>query len=122
MGMQERQEFLQRERIAGALFRIKLDTSHPIGFGYDESLVILKRGRETLQLTENGYNVGIFSNDKPVSGYAWDELVERVQDTAYVIDYPIGEGRVVLFSDNPHFRMFWHGLTKMFINSTLFLH
>ena len=122
MGMQERQEFLQRERIAGALFRIKLDTSHPIGFGYDESLVILKRGRETLQLTENGYNVGIFSNDKPVSGYAWDELVERVHDTAYVIDYPIGEGRVVLFSDNPHFRMFWHGLTKMFINSTLFLH
>lgn len=122
MGLQERQEFLQRERIAGALLRIELDTTHPIGFGYDDNVVILKRGSETLQLTENGYNVGIFKEETPVSGYAWDELVEKIHDTAYVIDYPLGEGNVVLFSDNPHFRMFWHGLTKMFINATLFLH
>lgn len=122
MGFRERQEFMQRERIAGALFRVTIDNTHPLGFGYEREIVILKRGTQTLQLSDRGYNVGIFSDDKPVSGYASERLAAQVSDTAYLIDYPLGEGRVVMFSDNPHFRMFWHGLTKMFLNAMLFLH
>lgn len=122
MGFHDRQEFLQRERIAGALFRIALDNTHPLAFGYDTDITILKRGSQTLQLSDQGYNVGIFTEDGPLSGYAWDRLAERVNDTAYLIDYPLGNGHVVMFSDNPHFRMFWHGLTKIFLNATLFLH
>ncbi len=122
MGFRERQEFLQRERIAGALFRVSLDNTHPLAFGYDRDITMLKRGSQILQLSDSGYNVGIFSDDEPLSGYAADQLVERIKDTAYLIDFPIGNGHVVMFSDNPHFRMFWHGLTKMFLNATLFLH
>lgn len=122
MGLRERQEYLQRERIAGALFRVTLDNTHPLAFGYGRNVTMLKRGSQTLQLSDRGYNVGIFSEDDPLSGYAAAHLVDRIKDTAYLIDYPIGDGHVVMFSDNPHFRMFWHGLTKMFLNATLFLH
>ena len=122
MGLRERAEFLQRERIAGALFRVGLDTSHPLAFGYGQNITVLKRGTQTLQLSDRGYNVGIFSEEGPVSGYAWERLAEQINDTAFLIDYPMGNGHVILFSDNPHFRMFWHGLTKIFLNATLFLH
>lgn len=122
MGFFERQEYLQRERIAGALFRVNFDNSHPLGFGYGQTITILKRGSQTLQLSDRGYNVGIFADQEPQSGYASKYLVEKVQNTAYLIDFPVGDGRIVMFSDNPHFRMFWHGLTKMFLNATLFLH
>jgi hypothetical protein len=122
MGFFERQEYLQRERIAGALFNVTFDNTHPLGFGYNKNITILKRGSQILQLSDRGYNVGIFADQEPQSGYASKYLVKKVQNTAYLIDFPIGSGRVVMFSDNPHFRMFWHGLTKMFLNATLFLH
>jgi hypothetical protein len=122
MGFEERYEHLSRDRIAGALFRVELDTSHPLGFGYDRNITILKRSSSVLQLSERGFNVGIYAKENPVSGYAAENLVEKIVDTAYLIDYPIGEGHVVMFSDNPHFRMFWHGLTKMFLNAILFMH
>lgn len=121
MGFRERQEYFQRERIAGALFKVHLDLSHPLAFGYERDIIAIKRGTHVLQLTANGYNVGVFSDGNVLSGYAHERLAENVRDTAFLIDYPIGNGRVVMFNENPHFRMFWHGLTKMFLNAILFL-
>jgi len=33
---------------------------------------------------------------------------------------PEGQGRVILFSDNPNFRGTWYGTNKMFLNALFF--
>jgi hypothetical protein len=121
MGYLERQEYRQRDRIAGALFNVTLDRTHPLSFGYERDVAVLKRTDVTLQLTDSGYNVGIFSGDGSLSGYAVEDKANAVLETAFLVDYQMGRGHVVMFSENPHFRMFWHGLTKIFLNACMFL-
>ena len=55
-----------------------------------------------------------------VSGFVFPESIEHVAGTPYVVRDPRGQGSVVLFLDDPNFRLFWDGLTRLFFNA-LFL-
>jgi hypothetical protein len=120
LGMQERINYLQRETIAGAVFRVKLDTTHPLAFGYTDHTFILKRGGRAFGLSSQGYNVGLYSEEGALSGFASTSLAQKVTGSAFLIDYPLGRGRIIMFTENPNFRMFWPGLTKMLLNACFF--
>jgi hypothetical protein len=120
MGMWERTEYLRRETVAGALFRIKLDNTHPLAFGYSDHTFILKRGGRAFGLSGTGYNVGMYTDEGALSGFASNKLAQRIKDSAFLIDHPMGRGRIIMFMENPNFRMFWPGLTKMFLNACFF--
>ena len=111
------------KRISGSIFRVKIDPTHPIFFGYATNyLPVFRNHTSFLKPSENPYgNPAIYDPDKPhMSGYCSDENVEKFKTAASVVVRPIGKGRVIQFSDNPNFRAFWHGTSRMFINSIYF--
>lgn len=118
----EREERTRLDAIPGAFFKAYIDTTHPIGYGYDKEILILKRNSTPLQLAEGAFNVGRFTPDSlETSGYAAKTKARQVADAAFIIEYRTGRGRTVLYSESVTFRMFWTGLHKLLFNTILFL-
>ena len=74
-----------------------------------------------LQLSAQGHTVGRFSQDtNAVSGYARPDKAKEVANTAYIQEFTLDRGKVVLFAESMTFRMFWRGTTKLLVNALLF--
>ena len=56
-----------------------------------------------------------------VSGYITAENLQRLERRVYLAHERIGRGQLVLFADDPNFRLFWYGTTPLFLNAVLLL-
>ncbi|MEX0602788.1 MAG: hypothetical protein WD295_05570, partial [Bacteroidota bacterium] len=118
----EKQESDRLERIPGTIFRALVDTTHPIGFGYEREVYVLKGNAPSYQLLETGHTVVRYTKDSTsVSGYALPARSRRIAGMGAVQEYTIGNGKAVLFGESITFRMFWTGFQKMLFNAVLFL-
>lgn len=112
------QEKSAKHVIGGAIFKTKIDTSYPLFYGYQDSdLPTFKRG--TLAIKANSdllSNPMIYTSQPLASGYASDENIERIKDSAGLIAYSMGRGKIICSVDNPLFRGYWIGGNKMFEN------
>lgn len=118
----EKEEKNRLEHIPGTIFKVLVDTTHPIGFGVPGEIYAFKGDAPLLELSDIGYNVARFSKDTTqVSGYVPKEKAQKIAESAYIQDFRIGRGRAVLFAENMTFRRFWSGLEKLLLNSILFL-
>lgn len=116
-------EHIGRELIGGAIFNVDLDITHPIGFGYRRTLLpVYKNNSVYLKPSENAYStVAKYSKEPHVDGFISNENLETfIKPSASIIVSPLGEGRVILFADNPNFRGAWYGTNRLFLNA-LFL-
>lgn len=118
----EKDDFEAVELIGGAIFAADLDTSHPLGFGYDSREIFLhKNFSDPLLPPENPFATVIAYADEPVySGYVSDTNSEALAGTPALIAERIGLGSVILFADNPNFRGYWYGTNKLFLNALFF--
>ncbi len=109
-------------RISGAIFQTRLDTSHPIGYGYqDDSLPVFVSGTLTAAPDENPFaNPVLFTDDALLSGYAWEHYKQMKDGTAAVLIHRNESGGVVSIMQNPNFRGFWFGTNKLFMNALYF--
>ena len=58
---------------------------------------------------------------KPLlAGYISPANEKILKGSAAVITNGFGRGRVISFSDNPNFRAFWFGTSKLFMNAIFF--
>lgn len=117
----ERERRERLEEVPGTIFRIKMDPQHALGFGYSGGTQVFKMSRDALDLGPEGTNVAWFTASAKVSGYASRENVERLKEKPFLIDEPRGRGHVVMYVEDPNFRLFWYGLNRMFLNSIYFL-
>jgi hypothetical protein len=110
------------KQMGGSIFQIDLDVTNPIGFGYSDRKVSLYRNGQTfLQPSKAPYsNVAIYTANPLIGGYIHKTDAKRVANSAAIIFCPEGQGRVILFSDNPNFRGTWYGTNKMFLNALFF--
>ena len=109
--------------ISGSIFRVQIDRTHPLFFGYrGKSLPVFRNHGSFLEPSENPYaNPAIYDAQKPhLSGYCSPENVEKFKTAASVVVRPIGKGRLIQISDNPNFRAFWHGTSRMYLNAIFF--
>ncbi|MBI4513036.1 MAG: hypothetical protein HY702_02910 [Gemmatimonadetes bacterium] len=113
--------------VPGAIFRAAVDRTHPLTFGYEtDTLAVFLWGDEFFTPSKEGSNPVVFAGDRhAVAGFVWPENTEKfLKDTAYLIDEPIGKpnkgGRVILFADDPNFRLLWPSLGRLFVNAILF--
>ena len=116
-------EHIGRERLGGAIFKVDLDLTHPLGFGYRSStLPIYKNNTVFLTPSKNAYStVAKYSDNPHIDGYiSNDNLNIYLKPSASLIVSPIGRGRVIMFADNPNFRGSWYGTNRLFLNA-LFL-
>lgn len=107
--------------LPGTIFRIEVDPQQPVGYGYTGQARVLKINDNTLELGPPGTNPAWFTASPKVSGYATPEAVHKLAGSPFVVDEPLGRGHVVLYVEDPNFRLFWYGLTKLFLNSLFFL-
>ncbi|MBW3546184.1 MAG: zinc carboxypeptidase, partial [Bacteroidetes bacterium] len=80
--------FAQREREsmsnynAGSIYRVKLDNTHPLAFGYTDEYFSLKTDADSFEYLKSGWNVGtIASADGLVSGFVGKEAKEKLGNT-----------------------------------------
>ncbi|RXG15374.1 zinc carboxypeptidase [Leeuwenhoekiella aestuarii] len=119
---EQRRDFNGAQVIGGAVFKAKIDRSHPIAFGYDSSEINLFRDTTLfIETDETSYKNPITYTDEPlVSGYISDINYEAIKGTRPFVQQSNGSGNVILFTDNTNFRAFWYGTTKLFMNAIFF--
>jgi hypothetical protein len=111
-----------RKRIAGAIFATKLDISHPLAFGYNDSTLPLFRNSTLIMTTgqQPFITVAKYTAAPLLSGYTDKNLVNRLAHHAAIVAHDYGEGRVIASSDVLAFRGYWLGSSKLLANSLFF--
>jgi hypothetical protein len=109
-------------QIGGAIFQVDVDITHPVGFGLtDRKMPFYRNGRTFLPASKNPYNtVAQYTASPLIGGYVHKSQLPRVANSAAILVSGEGQGRVILFSDNPNFRAYWYGTNKLFLNALFF--
>lgn len=114
----EREAKSVEDRIPGALFRARVDTTHPIAFGGPHTVGVIKRSARELPISDNGYAVARFDADHPVVGGAVsDENAGDIAGTPFVTHHTLGGGNVICFSDGVTLRGFNHAGGRLLLNT-----
>ncbi|KIC93159.1 M14 metallopeptidase family protein [Flavihumibacter solisilvae] len=105
----------------GSIFRVELDNTHPLGFGFPEFYYTLKQDTNIYEfIKENGWNVGVIKKDNYISGFTGSRLKDKLKDGMLMGVQEIGRGQVVYLGDNPVFRSFWEN-GKLLLCNAVFL-
>jgi hypothetical protein len=118
----EREYRTGAQKMNGAIFRAAIDLSHPLAYGYNYPFVDLFKANAVFpERNKNPYSNPLVYGDKPLqSGFVTKENYEAIKNSAAVLVNTLGNGRVISIADNPNFRAFWLGGTKLFMNSIFF--
>ncbi|MEO1656514.1 MAG: M14 family zinc carboxypeptidase [Pseudomonadota bacterium] len=110
--------------IGGAIVATDIDTSHPIGFGYADRLLPAHRNTTgVLKLPDDDPYAVVSaypSSDIVLSGYVSERRQAELAGAPAVIAEPVGQGHVIMMSDNPVFRATFLGTNKLLLNSLFF--
>ncbi len=117
----DREKQQNQEEIPGTILRAVLDNTHPLAFGMREQVPVLNETSPILELTGKGENVAYYPKENiKLSGFVTPENEKKLAQTAYLIRERQGRGFVILFADNPVFRGFWEGTTRLLLNAVYF--
>ena len=110
-----------KERIGGIILNAQVDLTHPIGFGYEDSNIPVYRNNTVwIQPSENEYSSVVrYTSDPLIDGFLTDNNAKKLNSTISLLVSKIGNGRAVMFSDNPNFRGSWYGTNRLFLNAIL---
>lgn len=105
----------------GSIYKVELDNTHPLAFGYPDYYYTLKMDNNIYDfLKEGGWNVGVIKKDNKVAGFVGNKLNEKLKDgMLFGIQYA-GRGSVTFLADNVLFRNFWQNGKLMFCNAVFF--
>lgn len=107
-----------KSSIFGAIFKLKLDNTHPLAYGYDNEYFTLRTNTLKFSFLENGSNVGVIKGDaKPISGFAGSEAINKLGNSLVFGVESKGRGEVIYLVDNPLFRGFWENGKLLFSNA-----
>lgn len=124
----QRLPYVQREQIdgaqqmSGAIFSASIDLSHPLAYGYrDSTLSLFKANKIFMEKSRNPFATPFYYGSKPLqSGWLSRQNADAIRNSAAVIVNAVGSGRVINIADDPNFRAFWLGGTKLFMNAIFF--
>lgn len=104
--------------ISGAIFRLRLDNTHPLALGYPDYYYTLKRGTDRYAYLEEGWNVGTLAGrENLVSGFVGADVQEQLQQSLVFGVEEKGRGSVTYMVDDPLFRQFWYNGKLLFANA-----
>src|SRR5690606_21665168 len=120
-------DFQERERagisdeVLGAVYRVRMDASHPLGFGTAGRYHTLKTNGQRYAYVQDGVNAGIIPDGTYYrSGFVGAKAKERMNASLVFGVENKGRGQVIYLVDNPLFRGFWeHG--KLIMSNALFM-
>jgi hypothetical protein len=107
--------------IPGAIFKLNLDNTHPLGYGLDDFYFTLKTGSSRYKLLKDVWNVGTIGEDTMISGFAGAKAKEKLKNSVVFAVQDKGRGSVTYMVDNPLFRGFWENGKFIFSNAVFFV-
>jgi hypothetical protein len=107
-----------RSMIPGAIFKLNLDNTHPLGFGLPNYYYTLKLSDDIYELLdEDGWNVGTVKKDGYVSGFVGAQSKQKINNGLLLGVQSLGRGSVIYMVDDPLFRSFWESGKLLFSNA-----
>jgi hypothetical protein len=103
--------------IPGAIYKVQLDNTHPLAFGYPDTYYTLKQDANVYEFLKDGWNVGVIKKSNYVTGFAGTKVKKQLKDGLIFGVTNIGNGSVIFLADNPLFRAFWEGGKLLFCNA-----
>jgi hypothetical protein len=103
--------------IPGAIYRVDLDNSHPLAFGYSDTYYTLKQDAIVYDFMKDGWNVGVVKKNNFVSGFAGTKVKSKLKDGLVFGVLNQGNGTITFMADDPLFREFWEGGKLLFANA-----
>lgn len=108
-------------QIPGAIFKTKLDNTHPLAYGQGDTYFSLKTGAASFQPLKNLWNVATIGDQLQVAGFAGAKARQAMKNSLVFGVEEKGAGQVVYFVDNPLFRGFWENGKFLFSNAVFFV-
>jgi hypothetical protein len=107
-----------KNNVPGAIYKVYLDNTHPLGYGYPSYYYTLKLGDDIYDYLEDGsVNVGVLKKDSYVSGFVGQKAKEKLSAGLLFGVQNLGRGSVVYLTDDPLFRSFWENGKLLFSNA-----
>jgi hypothetical protein len=108
-----------RSTVPGAIYRLNMDNTHPLGFGLPKYYYSLKLNANIYELLadESGWNVGTIKKDNLVAGFVGQKSKEKIKDGMLLGVQKMGRGSVIYMADDPLFRSFWENGKLLFSNA-----
>ena len=103
--------------IPGAIYKVNLDNTHPLGFGFPGYYYTLKLDDKVYQYLDTGWNVGVLKKDNYVTGFVGAQAKKKLVDGLLFGVQEMGNGSVVYLADDPLFRGFWENGKLLFSNA-----
>lgn len=103
--------------IPGAIYKTKMDATHPLAYGYASTYFTLKQTSQRYALLEDGWNVAVLPKGTPVNGFAGHNTIKKLENSLVMGVEEVGNGSVIYFVDDPLFRAFWQAGYKAFANA-----
>ncbi len=106
----------------GAILATEMRVNHPLTLGLRTPPMVLYEGTEILKATGDPSKDVLVARDRSpvVAGFAWPEAEERLAGSLLVGMEPRGRGSIVLFAQDPAFRLFWRATTPILLNAVLY--
>jgi hypothetical protein len=103
--------------IPGAIYKLELDNTHPLAFGYPDYYFTLKQDAGVFEFMKDGWNVGVMKKDAYVAGFAGNKVKNKLKDGVVFGVQDMGSGNVIYFAEDPLFRNFWENGKLLFCNA-----
>ncbi len=109
-----------KNTITGSVYKVTLDNSHPMAFGYPKNYYSLKKGSESYQLIDQGYNVGYIDGDAvSMAGFSGELAKKNLKNSLVFGEKRLGKGSIIYMVDDVLYRSFWEN-GKLFLANAIF--
>jgi hypothetical protein len=103
---------------AGSIYKVELDNTNPLAFGYPDHYYTLKQDDNLYEfLGAGGWNVGVIKKDNQIAGFVGSKLKAKLKDGLLLGVQSMGAGSVICLSDDVLFRNFWENGKLLFCNA-----
>lgn len=101
----------------GSIYKVELDNTHPLAFGYPNFYYTLKLNSTMYSFLKGGWNVGVIKKNGKVSGFVGSRLQSKLVDGTVFGVQPYGRGSIIYMTEDPLFRSFWENGKLLFTNA-----
>ncbi|WP_316819440.1 M14 family metallopeptidase [Pedobacter gandavensis] len=108
------------DAIPGAIFKVHLDTAHPLSTSLGKYYYALKTDDHVYAPLSRGWNVGLFMRGSYVAGVAGSKVLKTLSSGMTLGVQSLGKGTIVYIGTDVLFRSFWENGKQLFLNA-LFL-
>ena len=104
----------------GAIYKVYMDDTHPIGYGTNGVFYNLKQDITLYEPANDAWNVGAIKKDSYVAGFVGNKSKAAIQEGIVIGVKEMGAGKFIYMADDPIFRNFWEG-GKLVLANAVFL-